>query len=127
VDLSTRALRLARQKTKQAGVAAALFSADLCKDMKLPGTFDLALDIGCFHGVSSRRQYLDNLISMLGRGGHWLMYGFLRTGSLQFGLDEADLTAIGSHSLKIVRRIDGFERLVRPSAWFLFEKVSDPS
>ena len=124
VDISARALRLARRKTQKAGVAAVLLAGDLSKPMRLLGPFQLALDIGCFHAVSSRRQYLNNLASMLRGGGHWLMYGFVRTGSFKFGLDEADLAPIESHGLKLVRRTDGVERSERPSAWFLFEKAA---
>jgi SAM-dependent methyltransferase len=127
VDLSTRAMRLAKQKTKKAGVAAVLLRGDLSKPMEHLGPFDFALDIGCFHAVASRRQYLDNLVAMLRRGGRWLMYGSVRTGSFQFGLDEDDISATGSQGLKLVRRTEGFERSGRPSAWFLFEKASDPS
>ena len=127
VDLSTRAVRRAAEKTRQAGVGAILLTRDLSKHMALPEPFDLALDIGCFHAVSSRRQYLDNLASALRNGGHWLMYGFVRTGSFRFGLEESELALIGSHGLKLVRRTDGVERSGRPSAWFLFEKVAGPS
>lgn len=127
VDLSTRALRLANRKTQNAGVTAILLTGDLSKQTALPGPFDLALDIGCFHAVSNRRQYLDNLVSVLRNGGHWLMYGFVRTGSFGFGLDEAELPIIGSHGLMLIRRTDGVERSGRPSAWHLFEKVAGPS
>lgn len=127
VDLSSRALRLAGKKIQKAGVNAILLTADLSKHMELPGPFDLALDIGCFHAVSNRRPYLDNLGSVLRNGGHWLMYGFVRTGTFRFGLDEVELALIGTHGLRLVQRTDGVERSGRPSAWFLFEKVADPS
>jgi SAM-dependent methyltransferase len=123
VDLSTWALRLARQKLDQAGLAAALLPRDLSKTIEPLGPFDLALDIGCFHAVTSRRRYLDNLVSMLRRGGHWLMYGFIRTEGTQFGVDELDVSAARSRGLRLTSRTDGFERKARPSAWFQFEKV----
>jgi cyclopropane fatty-acyl-phospholipid synthase-like methyltransferase len=126
VDLSTRALRLAKQTTQRAGVAAVLVTGDLSKHMELQGPFDLALDIGCFHAVADHRHYLDNLAPVLRCGGHWLLYAFVRTGPTHFGLDEADIAMAGSRGLKVVWRTDGAERSARPSAWFLFEKLSDP-
>jgi SAM-dependent methyltransferase len=126
VDLSNRAVRLAKQKTQRAGMSAVLLTRDLSKHMEPLGPFDFALDIGCFHSLARPGQYLDNLASMLRRGGHWLMYGFVRTGSFRFGLDEADLALTESRGLKLVTRTDGVERSGRPSAWFLFEKIADP-
>jgi 2-polyprenyl-3-methyl-5-hydroxy-6-metoxy-1,4-benzoquinol methylase len=127
VDLSTRAVRLAKQKTQRAGIAAVILVGDLSEHMKPLGPFDLALDIGCFHAIARRGQYLDNLVSMLRGGGHWLMYGFVRTGSLRFGLEAADLALTESKGMLLVSRTDGVERSGRPSSWFLFEKVADPT
>jgi SAM-dependent methyltransferase len=126
VDLSPRALRLAKRKTQRAGIAAVVLAADLSRHMEPLGPFDFALDIGCFHAIARRGQYLDNLVSMLRRGGHWLMYGFLRTGPFRVGLDSADLALAESKGMLLVTRADGFERSRRPSAWFLFEKVAGP-
>lgn len=125
VELSSRALKLAQRKIQRAGVATDLIAGDLSKHMALQGTFDLALDIGCFHAVADRRQYLDNLTAMLRGGGHWLMYGFLRSGHTGLGLDGADIAAARSRGLNLVWRKDGEERSGRPSAWFLLEKLSD--
>lgn len=124
VDLSPRAMHLAEQKMKKAGVTAILLTGDLSKHMVLPGPFDLALDIGCFHAVSGRRRYLENLGSALRNGGHWLMYAFVRMGSSRLGLDGADLALIGSLGMRLVRRTDGVERSGRPSTWFLFERIA---
>jgi len=124
VDLSSRALRLASQKIRRAGVEAVLLNADVSREISLPRSFDFALDIGCFHAVSDPQQYLNNLAAMLRRGAHWLMYGFLQTRSFRFGLTEAVLALTGSHGLRLAQRTDGADRGGRPSAWFLYERAS---
>lgn len=123
VDISAQAVRLAKRKARRAGITAALFTADLSEPFSTTGTFDLALDIGCFHCAANRRQYLDNLAAMLRPGGHWLMYGFVRTGASKFGLQEEDLAMTAFRDLALAWRTDGSDHGRRPSAWFLYEKA----
>ncbi len=90
----------------------------------ITGPFDLALDIGCFHGVDDKSAYLDELDRLLAPGGHWLLYGFFKptSGQTGTGFTEDDLDQIQTRGFSLLSRTDGFDRKERPSAWLLFEK-----
>lgn len=129
VDFVPRAIRMAKRKTRKAGIAAELHVRDATDLKGISGPFDLALDIGCFHSIGDKKaDYLSELERILAPGGHWLMYGFFNpnpnlTGP---GLGEADLDLIPA-SMTLVWRQDGFDKRERPSAWFLYQKSSSPS
>jgi SAM-dependent methyltransferase len=124
VDFAPRAIQLARQKAGQAGVQAELLTRDATNLRGIPGPFDLAFDLGCFHSISDtgKRKYLEQLDRILAPGGFWLMYGFIKSEATQSGtgLAETDIHLILSR-LVLVSRRDGFDRR-GPSAWFLFQK-----
>jgi SAM-dependent methyltransferase len=127
VDFSPIAIRRAQRRLRQAGFSARLLSADVTRPLPELGRFDLALDIGCFHTLSHREAYLENLVRLLGVGGEWLLYGFLHDSDDRraMGLSTQDLEAVRSCGMLMRRRENGFDR-GRPSAWFLFEKTALP-
>jgi len=91
----------------------------------ITGPFDLALDLGCFHGISKegREKYLDQLDRRLAPNGFWLLYTFLAPGTPRsgHGLEEAEIALISARFLLVSRR-DGFDKRERRSAWLLFQK-----
>ena len=91
----------------------------------ISGPFDLALDMGCFHGVDDRESYLRELRGLLALGGHWLMYGIISPLSkeIMHGLAESDLDLVKSYGLHQISRMDSFDKRNRPSAWFLFQRT----
>ena len=124
IDFAARAIQLARRKVKQAGVAASLLVGDATRLRGISGPFDLALDLGCFHGIPNRSAYLAQLIRVLAPGGYWLLYAILKNtpdGSRP-GLTPADVELIQSSGLQLVNRTDGWDKRDRPSAWFLFRR-----
>jgi ubiquinone/menaquinone biosynthesis C-methylase UbiE len=125
VDFAPRAIKLARQKLNQAGVQAKLLIQDATNLQGISEQFDLALDLGCFHGIPQDRKpkYMDQLDRILAPNGFWLMYGFLKLDPLQkrSGLLEADIDLISSR-LSLLSRLDGFDNGSKPSAWFLYQK-----
>ncbi len=127
VDFAPRAIKLAKQKIKDAHVQADLQVNDATKLNGISGPFDLALDLGCFHTIPEnlRAQYLDQLNRVLAAGGFWLMYGFLKSGPSSdhtpAGLAEAEIGDLSARFIPISRR-DGFDNRERTSAWFLFQK-----
>jgi cyclopropane fatty-acyl-phospholipid synthase-like methyltransferase len=125
VDFAPRAIKIARQKLNQAGVGATLLIRDATKLQGINGPFDLAFDLGCFHGIPQDRKskYLERLDQILAPNGFWLMYGFLKSDPLHAGsgLLEADIDLISSH-LTLVSRRDGVDNGDRLSAWFLYQK-----
>jgi cyclopropane fatty-acyl-phospholipid synthase-like methyltransferase len=131
VDFAPRAIRLARQKLLMAGVQAQVQVNDATKLKGIYGPFDLVLDLGCFHGISSegRIRYLQQLQRTLAPNGFWLMYGFVRPAAdhSSTGLTEGDIENISSR-LKLLSRQEGFDdKRGRSSAWFLFQKKTIPA
>ncbi len=124
VDFVPRAISLARHKTKNVKNKIDLRVGDVTDLHDITGPFDLALDIGCFHGLENKSKYLDELNRLLAPGGHWLLYGFVRPASQPSGrgLDAATLDLIQARGFSLLSRTDGFERGDRSSAWFLFQK-----
>jgi SAM-dependent methyltransferase len=153
VDFVPRAIRIARAKAKAAGVSVDFRVGDVTRLMRpstapstpaLPapaqvqvaggaregqtaplGAYDLVLDIGCFHGLSSqqKRIYLAQLPDLLTPSGTWLMYGFFKLDETPGpGLFPGDLEIAALH-LTLVRRQDGVDKKGRASAWFWFQKA----
>ncbi len=129
VDFAPRAIKLARHKADKAGVQAEFLVKDATNLQGLRGPFDLAFDLGCFHGIppKGRARYLERLQQILAPGGYWLIYGFLKTEPDQpgTGLAEWDIDKILT-VLSLVWRREGLDRGDRPSAWFLFQKQEIP-
>jgi len=127
VDFAPRAIKLAKQKLKRAGIQAELSINDATKLSRIIGPFDFALDLGCFHGISKegREKYLRQLDRILAPNGFWLLYAFLNpnTPHSSSGLDEVDLNLISTHFTLLTRR-DGFDKRERQSAWFLYQKYT---
>jgi SAM-dependent methyltransferase len=126
VDFAPRAIRMARRKVQEAGLQADLQIRDATRLHGIDGPFDLAFDLGCFHGIPSqgRKLYGRQLQRILAPGGFWLLYGFLKPDAAQpgTGLMQADLDQIPS-PLRLLWRRDGVDDgRGRPSAWFLFQK-----
>ena len=125
VDFVSKAIRIAKQKIKKENIQAKLQVGDVTKLQDIHGPFDLALDIGCFHGITEKGKldYLNQLDHILAPNRHWLMYGFFKSSPLQSGpgLVEADIDRISSR-FTLLSRQDGFDKRERPSAWFLYQK-----
>lgn len=126
VDFAPRAIQLAKRKVKDAEVQAEVLVDDATRLRRINGIYDLALDIGCFHGIprEGQRKYLLQLDRILAPNGFWLLYGFFKPSPLHAGtgLLEADMSLIPPQ-LTLVSRRDGFDdKRGRPSAWFLFQK-----
>jgi SAM-dependent methyltransferase len=79
VDFAPHAIKIAKHKLRRGGIRAELVVRDATNLNGITGPFDLALDIGCFHGLRGKKaDYLSELDRILAPGGHWLMYGFFK-------------------------------------------------
>ena len=125
-DFASRAIQIAKRKIKRADIQANVFTDDATRMKKVHGQFELALDLGCFHGIDNKADYLNQLPRVLTSNGFWLMYGFFKTDPLLSGpgLVQSDIEMISAQGLTLLSRTDGFDRRERPSAWFLYQKNS---
>jgi cyclopropane fatty-acyl-phospholipid synthase-like methyltransferase len=126
IDFAQRAIRIAEQKAKQAGVTASLSVGDVTRLDTIPGPFDLILDIGCFHTLpeAGKTRYLQHVKRLLTPDGTYLMYGFLKEpGENGSGLVREDIFNL-TNTLQLIHRQDGTERGHRPSTWFTFKKYN---
>jgi SAM-dependent methyltransferase len=125
VDFVPVAIARARRKAHRAGVSVDFRVGDVTRLEGLSGPFDLALDLGCFHGLGAaeRMAYLTQLERLLAPGGTWFLYAFLRLPETPatLGLSAAELEQIATRFV-LRSRQDGFDRGARPSAYFVFEK-----
>jgi SAM-dependent methyltransferase len=124
VDFIPRAIRQARYKAKRAGVSADFHIGNVVRLEGISGPFDLILDIGCFHSLSSqsRPAYVENINHLLTPEGAYLLYAFIKeTADESNGLDQSDLSLLDRY-LRLVQRQDGTERGFRASAWFTYQK-----
>ena len=73
-----RAIQLAKQKLRSTKTKAKLYVRDATRLQGIGGPYELALDIGCFHGIPKvgKADYLHQLDRILTPNGFWLMYGF---------------------------------------------------
>jgi len=122
VDFIPAAVKAARGKMKKNRITARIINDNVtCLD-KVTGTYNLALDIGCYHSLNNQAKlkFESNLIRRLAPGGTFLLYGFLSTPGKEAGISAADIERL-SASLPMQRRQDGQDRQ-RASAWFEFQK-----
>jgi len=123
IDFAPRAIRIAKRKINKANIHADLRIDDATKLKGVDGPFDLALDLGCFHGIERRIDYLTQLKRVLAPDGHWLLYAIFKSPRFGHGLVASDIELIQAQGLRLLSRKDGIDRRDRPSAWFLFQKL----
>ena len=125
IDFAPRAIHRARRRLGQAGLHADLRVGDVTRLEGISGPFDLALDMGCFHGLPDRPAYLRELRRVLAPQGYWLLYAMLKSRAeaeaSRPGLTPADLELIRASGFRLLDRKDGYNRGDRPSAWMLHQ------
>jgi len=128
VDFVSQAIRKARRKASRAQLNITFYRDDVTKLKGIEGPFDLILDIGCFHSLpeEGRAAYLININNLLAQGGTFMLYAYFSypdesPTSLGRGIKEGDLEIFEPH-LRLVKRQDGDDRGVRPSAWLWYQK-----
>ncbi len=123
IDFVSKAIRNARRKAKAAGVTVELRVGDVTKLEILGGGYDLVLDMGCYHGLSSqqRLEYQKNLSVILNPWGTYMLYAFLKKDDLsQHGVSDVDLRQF-SKFLHLQSREDD-DITFGPSSWFWFKR-----
>ncbi len=80
VDFSPKAIELARDKARQAGVQVDFRLSDVTHLDFLQKPFNLILDVGCFHGLdqAGRLRYAEHASRLTQPGSKFLLHGFMR-------------------------------------------------
>lgn len=78
LDFMRDALRMTSERAEKAGVEITTIEADALEWKAPSDAFDLIVDIGCLHSKTgdARRIYRDKIISMLRKGGDYLLLHF---------------------------------------------------
>lgn len=125
VDFSWRAVRLARRRLRAARQPADIRLGDVTNLDGLSPSFDLILDIGCFHQLdtSGRERYRRQIDRLLAAGGTFLLYAhcWREETANSHGIHEHDVEQF-SRILRQVNRQDGQEGSRGPSVWLTYEK-----
>lgn len=128
VDFVPKAIHAAREKAILAGVDVEFFVGDVTKLDYIEGSFDLILDIGCYHTLNpaGMRAYREQVRQLLAPGGTYLIYLFFKEQGADSRLggsnaSELDLEPF-SEFMDLVQREDGTERGLRRSAWITYRK-----
>ena len=124
VEYALIAVRKARRKLAGFRDAVRVYLGSVAEVDYLSGPYDLILDIGCYHSLSTaeRAQYRAHVLRFLAPGGTFLLYGFLRTesGHARMSEDEINLFA---EELTLISRQEGQDHGNRPSIWLRFARM----
>jgi len=125
IDFAPRAIRIAEKKAHQNKVKARFLQDEVDHLDSISGSFDLILDIGCFHSLrqEERVKYIKNIDRLLSPDGTYLLYVFFKDQPKERGpgVTEDDIIRL-SKTLQLYRRTDGTERGLRSSAWLNFNQ-----
>ena len=121
MDYAPLAIRKARRKLK--GYPATLLVADAARlhFLDLPGSCDLALDMGCFHSLShdDRKGYIQGLEKWLSPKGITMVYAFQPSPDNRKGISKAGMIEYFKEKFVLQNYEQGRGR---PSAWYYFER-----
>ena len=128
-DLALAAIRRARRRAKEAGLSSARFyAADVTRLDFLKPPFDLALDIGCFHGLDAEGQvrYHAQLSRLLEPGARFMLYAFgpRRGRFVNLGITPDQVRGLFQPDFRLLRVEGGADR-GRSSAWYWLERTSE--
>jgi SAM-dependent methyltransferase len=129
VDFAVTAIRKARRKAREAGLAVDFYASDVTRLDFLQPPFDLALDIGCFHTLEAegRVRYRDQLRRLLRPGARFMFYAF---GPHQGRFGEMGISPEGVQQLfqsdfRLLRVEGGTDPGGSSSAWYWLKRAEE--
>lgn len=132
IDFVRRAIRQARRKARLAGVTdrVQFLVGDVTRlsELELGGPFDLALDIGCGHGLPAeeRPHYAENLAPLVTPGSTFMLYMFRPTEERPRGLEPGAVGALFAPHFRLLCTDLGDDRAAGAgSAWYRFERTTN--
>jgi cyclopropane fatty-acyl-phospholipid synthase-like methyltransferase len=127
IDLVGWAIREARRKARRAGVEqmATFRRGSVIKVGRRIGdqTVDLAVDIGCFHGLSAQesRDYSAMLKRITRTGGVYMLYSFSPTAPGEFGYTPEQIVDLFAPEFGLEHKAIGVDTAGgRQSGWYRF-------
>lgn len=127
VDMAVTAVWMARRKARKAGLSVDLYSADVTRLDFLEPPFDLALDIGCFHGLEAagRVRYRDGLLRLLRPGAGYMLYAFdPRPGTLgDMGVTPEEVRQLFQPGFRLLRHEGGADPGGPSTHWYWLERM----
>ncbi len=135
VDFVPQAIREARRRAEAEGLETVCFHLGAVTELDhLKPSYDLALDVGCVHGLPAMDLplYCEQLRRLLAPGGVYLLFARLRDADgeePEHGLDEDRLKQELTETF-VLERVERGATLMAdsppwPSAWFWFRRKGD--
>lgn len=123
IDASETAIRRAREKASQAGVRPELVIHDVTHLDFLHGPFQIALDVGCLHGLrpAEKQRYATELARLMPIGGTLLVWG-MEPQSMGIGLTREMMEEVFEPAFKL-DRVEDVQFHGRPSKWYWLARV----
>ncbi len=128
IDISSLAIREARLKAQSIGAKVHFTQGDVTELKGIGGTFDLILDIGCFHTIqpAAKTIYARNVQRLLRPNGYFLLYTWLQQeieGNGSFSPEDKLLELFRGccECINVVRGSDWVSH--RHSAWFTLKRI----
>ncbi len=126
VEFAWLAVKAAKKRFKKEGVKDySLIQRNVMNVMFADCTFDLILDIGCFHGLANadKAKYIQRLPGWLTNDGTYLLYGHLSSAGDSRGINSTDLDELATR-LSLQRKESGFDKTGPRSVWAWYKKES---
>ncbi len=125
VEFIARAADVSRRRLESEDLQGEVRTGDVANLETIRGSYDLVLDIGCYHGLSlaSRVAYRSNLAEILLPHGWFLIYAHWvnENGSSRIGISNDDLVKF-QYILDLEDRKDSLDRLGRQASWIRYRK-----
>ena len=124
IDFVPKAIRTAHRKARSANLPINFEVGDVTDPTLFNGTYDLILDIGCYHMLNAeqREAYRNNIKARLAPGGTFMLYAFLiADADVATTFNEKDIQNF-QQQLILSRREDGENGAGRPSVWLWFRQ-----
>ena len=122
IDFVPKAIRTARRKAQISKLPVNFEVGDVTDPALFNGTYDLILDMGCYHSLNAEQQsaYRDNIKAILAPGGTFMLYAFL---DAQVAITEKDIQTL-EQQLTLNKREDSPDSIgQQPSVWLWFKQL----
>lgn len=124
VDFAWLAVFMAWQRLRRAGLRAVILQGDVTRLHNLQDSFNLILDIGCFHGLSDsgKQAYQRNLQRLLAGNGTFLIYAHHKEeDDPGTGIRETDIQRL-AEEFELIQREDSTDRFGHAACWLTFRR-----